>query len=543
MAVGRKVFNLQGRANLLLLITCLSLWFCFVSYANANELVNLPLHDEAYAFAKRLTAKNLIRNRLDTTRPLTRRAVAEALIEISERYQAGQIALTEVESNHLRHFQYLFGDEIESLKPGFLEQAESKHTFTVKGEEYKVDFDLKAKQETAFVKPLVKESVKESQNTSITSTEVITFGKLGSNVGISSTLHSRVLLGSDTYNPYQAENVWNMEPAFTAAIVSMEGYVVLDWPWASVQWGVDEAWWGPGWHGALMLSDNSPPKGSLRLSGSYGTVKFTYFTAILGGGWFMEYHPKYMAAHRLEFLPYRGINIGLSEIIVFADRYEPRYLNPFISYQIMQTEDLKNNGLLGADFDITLVPSVEFYGELMVDDFQINEGMDAFRVWNSKYGLLVGGYWIDPFGLEDIDARIEYAFINQYAYTHKYDITRYTHEGYIIGHRIGTDADDLWFDVKRWFTDRFRVSLTYERERQGEGNVEKKHSVDGPRFWEFLSGVAQTTHSFSVGLSYVSFGRYSIEAEYTHSRIRNADHNPGINRKGHQLIVKAENRF
>jgi hypothetical protein len=179
----------------------------------------------------------------------------------------------------------------------------------------------------------------------------------------------------------------------------------------------------------------------------------------------------------------------------------------------------------------------------MVDDLQLNEGMDVFRVWNSKYGLLVGGYWTDPFGLKDIDARIEYAFINQYAYTHKYDITRYTHEGYIIGHQIGTDADDLWFDIKRWVTDKFRVSFTYERERQGEGNVEKKHSVDGPRFWEFLSGVTQATHLFSVGLSYISFGKYFVEVEYAHSRIKNADHKPGISRKGHRLIMKAENRF
>jgi len=281
-------------------------------------------------------------------------------------------------------------------------------------------------------------------------------------------------------------------------------------------------------------------------------LKFTYFTAILRENT-PEYHPKYMSAHRIEVLPYQGINIGISEVMVFADRYELRYLNPFITFQGTQTEDLKNNGFLGADFDITLVPSIEFYGELMVDDFQPAEERNPFRVWNSKYGLLVGGYWVDPFGLRDTDVRVEYAFVNQYAYTHKYEITRYTHQGFVIGHSMGTDADDLWFDIKHWFTDKLRFSLTYERERQGEGDVKKNHpldrpppkpkAVDTPKYWEFLSGIAESTHSFSVGLSYMSIGRYSADAEYTYSQIRNANHKSGVDGKEHRLVMKAKYRF
>jgi hypothetical protein len=552
MVIPGRVSSLQGRVCLCLLSLCSFLLFCFAS--QANELVNLKLHNEVCAFVKRLTARNLIEKRLDTTQPLPRREIAEALIEASEKHQSGQIELTDIEEKHLKYYQWLFGDEIEALRPSFLSLAKKRHGITLEGEEYKIDFDFKAKQEGASVNT----SLGENRNTAITSTDVILLAQLGSHLGTSSTLSTHVLLGSTAYNPYETELIGGVHEE-VKGILSTEGYIILNSPWMSLQWGFDGSWWGPGWHGALMLSDNSAPKDNLKLFGSYGPVKFSYFTAILRERT-SEYHPKYMSAHRLEILPYPGIDIGFSEVMVFADRYELRYLNPFMPFQVLQTEDLKNNALLGAYYDITLLPSIEFYGEVMVDDFQV-PGMagvgllDGFRVWNSKYGILAGGYWVDPLGLSDTDVRMEYAFVNQYAYTHKYDITRYTHQGFVIGHWMGTDADDLWFDIKHWLTDKLRISLTYERERQGEGDVQKNHPLElppgqpkpedaePPKYWEFLSGITESIHSFSLGLSYASIGRYSLDTQYTYSRIENAGNELGIDGKEHQLIMKADYRF
>lgn len=533
------------KQSLFLLTSLLFLLICFIS--QANELVNLSLHDEVYAFVKRIIAKNLMVKRLDNTQPLTRRDIAEALIEISEKYKLREIKLTDVEKKHLEKYLRLFGNEIEAIKPGFYLSAKKKNIFTVKGEDYRIDFDLKSKQEAAYIKA----GSNAGKNKSITSLDFSFFVKLGEHLGISSILHDRMLYGKADYNPYRAERAEKLLGK-SEAINAMEGYIILSSPRASIQWGVDGSWWGPGWHGALMISDNSAPKDNLRVIGRYGPVKFTYFTAILREKT-LEYQPKYMSAHRVEFLPHRRISIGLSEVMVFADRYEPRYLNPFISFYMVQTENYKNNGLLGLDFDATLLPSVVLYGELMVDDLQPSAGMDIFRAWNSKYGILLGGYWVDPFGLEDTDLRLEYAFINQYAYTHRYDITRYTHQDFIIGHWIGTDADDLWLDIKHWLTDKLRASLTYEMERQGEGDVRKPHPLeplpgkpvpkDAPEYWEFLSGVVELTHSISVGLSCASIGRYSAGAEYTYSRIKNAHHNFGANEKEHKLVIKAGYHF
>jgi hypothetical protein len=549
MVLARNILGPKGRSVgiricLYTLILCFLSLFCSISLA--NELVNLNLHHEVYAFIKRLKAKNLIGNRQYNTQPLMRREATEALIEISEKHLSGQIELTNIEEKHLRRYQWLFGDEIELLRPGLLPPAKKKHTIAVQSENYRVDFDLMAKQEIALARTVSE----KQQNTSITSVDFAFSAKLGEHLGIASILHDRILLGSGSYNPYENEVSYELKDE-SRTLNAMEGYAILDLPWLSLQWGIDDIWWGPGWHGALMISDNSAPKDTLKLSGIYGPLKFTYLTSILREDP-PENQPKYMSAHRLEFFPHRGISIGLNEVMIFADRYELRYLNPFIIFYTLQTEDFKNNGLLGVDLDITLIPSVEFYAEVMVDDFQTPEGGDAFRAWNSKYGILTGAYWADPFGVGNTDVRFEYAFVNQYAYTHRYEITRYTHQDFVIGHWMGTDADDVWIDIEHWFTDKLRVSLTYERERQGEGDVRKRHPLDPPEleqtieppeYWEFLSGVTESTHSVSLGLSFNSIGRYSAGARYTYSQIRNVENEPGVDGKEHQLLITGDYRF
>ena len=540
MVLARNILDPKGRSVgiricLYILILCLLSLFCSIS--QANELVNLNLHNEVYAFIKRLRAKNLIENGPYNTQPLTRREATEALIEVSGKYLSGQIELTNIEEKHLRRYQWLFGDEIELVRPGLLPPTKKKHTIAVESKNYTVDFDLTAKQEFARV-CLVSE---KQQSTSITSVDFAFSAKLGKHLGIASILHDRLLLGSGSYNPYKNEASHDLKGE-SRTLNAMEGYAILDLSWLSLQWGMDDIWWGPGWHGALMISDNSAPKGTLKLSGIYGPLKFTYLTSILREDT-PSYQPKYMSAHRLEFLPHRGIGIGLNEVMIFADRYELRYLNPFIIFYTLQTEDLKNNSLLGIDLDITLIPSIELYAEVMLDDFQTPEGWDAFRYWNSKYGILTGAYWTDPFGVENTDVRFEYAFVNQYAYTHKYEITRYTYQDFVIGHWMGTDADDMWINIEHWFTDRLRASLAYERERQGEGDVTEGYTPETPKYWEFLSGVTESTHSVSLGLSYNSIGRYSAGAKYTYSQIRNVEHEPGIDGREHQLLVMGNYRF
>jgi len=541
MAVTTRLINLRRRISICLL--CLCLLISFRPSLQANELVNLTIHDEVYVFLKRLVAKNLITKKPYNTQPLVRREVAEALIEITEKQQSGQIELTDTEKTHLESFQWLFANEIDLLKPGFLLQTDNPHAVTLSGKDYKIDLNFKVKNEVSVAKP----SSEDRRNTSITSTYLIMRAKLGERVGISGVADGRFLLGSKSYNPYQNEQAYVFPKGVEKfrLLANMESYVTVDLSWLSAQWGMENVWWGPGWHGALMISDNSDPADTLKFSGLYGPIRFTYLTSVLKGK-----GKKYMSAHRLEFLPHQGISIGMSEVMVIVEQYNLRYLNPFLVFAGAQNDNVRSNNMMSLDLDITLLPSIELYAEIMLDDLQVGSGLDILRDWGSKYGTLVGGYWVDPLSLKDTDARIEYAFINQYAYTNTYEgyFSQYTHAGSVIGHWMGPDADDLWFEIKHWLSDRLRASLTYERERQGEGGVNKRFPfvIGDPEpfdFWEFLSGVTESTHSFSAGLSYISIGKWDVDTGYTYSKTRNVGHKSGVDGTKHQLLVEVEHRF
>jgi len=175
----------------------------------------------------------------------------------------------------------------------------------------------------------------------------------------------------------------------------------------------------------LLLSDNSAQKDMLKLSGQYGPLRFTDFTSSLPGE-----EKRYLIGHHLEIQPFHWLNIGVSETVIQGYDYENRYLNPFIVYIVLESEGKKSqnrNILVSVDFDLTTrlksgaMPGLKLYSELLIDDFQLSEGKNAFKVWNSKLGLLAGFFWVDPLWISDTDLRVEYAALTQYSVANIFD--------------------------------------------------------------------------------------------------------------------------
>ena len=463
---------------------------------------------------------------------------------------------------------WLFSNEIEALQsPGTtpIENPVSlperkKYLLRTQGQHYRFDFDPRASQEYAVFQDddtALPEDTPQETATSITSLDLVVRGKLGTSLGFADAIHSRLFRGSDRYNPYPADLAENSHRygEFQNSN-SMEGYLLYRFPWLTIEIGRDELWWGPGWHGALTLSDNSASKDLIKLSGQYDWIGFTALTATLREPSDV-YIPKYLSAHRLEIQPVPGVQLGVDEVVVYADRFEASYLNPVIIYFITEPglEKSPDNRLLGLDFDLTLMPRIEFYGELMIDDFRSQEGINAFRAPETKFGVLLGAYWVDPLGLKDTDLRIEYAFINQFAYTHDAPETRYLHDGRIIGHWLGTDAEDLWLFAQHWFTPTMRMRLVYERERHGEGDVTKSlpyrrardsalpPEAQRPDQWEYLSGVVETTHTIALGFSLHLIGRYLFDVEYALLKRENIANQVNADRDEGRLVIQARYQF
>jgi hypothetical protein len=518
----------------------------------AQPLVNVPLGDELYQevydFIDRLVAKSAVDNVFKNTLPYSRKEVAQILIELDGKVKQGGLKLSRVEEQKLNQFLAVFSEDFHSLDYPTAYPSKNTHLLQTRREKYQFGFDF------GLGEDVISRSQESRQTGYATLFRPTASGQIQDDFAFYSDFKVYYLSQTQFPDIPKTEGRRISQAKVGTATGALSNYYLkFKLPWFELFYGKDNLHWGPGRHGALMLSENPEPINMLRLTALYPPIKFQAFTGILQS----ELAKKYFSSHRLEYHPFKRIRLGISESIVYSERFEAIYLNPVQIYLITQTSNKyfkgqaqKNpdNVLISGDLDIILLKNLELYGELLIDDFlPFSYGLRSYKNWGSKFGILFGSYYVDPLGLEYTDLRVEYAFINQYTYTHHRPANAYTNSDSIIGHHIGTDADDLWLNLKHWFTPNFTVALGYELERHGKGNVNTPHEgKKGARDddeWEFLSGVTESTHSITLGASYNLIGKYSMTLEYTHSWIKNVSNQNGANENNNQVLLSGQYRF
>ena len=514
----------------------------FSSVAQSADLVNVPIDHEVYSFIDRLAAKGVLPVGVQASKPLSRGQVADLLIEISRKVGAGELSLSDIEQAHLKAYSKIFAQEFRKRGINVTPQQERKYFFTLQDKRYTLNIQPGLQQRT-----VIQQSDK-SDGTEIIFLHPTIFGEIEEKFAYNTDYKWGPLISGEKY-VLQPDETRYSAGGFKQ-INTLEAYTKIGWHGLSLELGKDDLWWGPGRYGALMLSDNTDSKDLLKFEGTMGLFKLIAFTATLRS----KFGDKYMSGHRLEMNFFDWFTLALHETVIYADRFDLGYQNPFTIYLIaipMTEYGLKgghgyfgDNALIGGDFNIRIAPNIELYSEFMLDDYHPKGGLlQSIRGWDSKFGILSGVYYLDPFNFKDTDLRIEYAFLNQYVYTHENRVNAYTNRGRAIGHHIGPDADDLRIELKRWFTDKIQTTFAYEFLRHGEGNIDKSHQPTYPEEWEFLSGITESTHSLSLKLSYLSIGNYSFSANYNYSWIKNSEHQLSVDDSKQQLVVEAEYLF
>ena len=521
--------------------------------AFANPLIDVSLNDEQYLhvydFLDRMAAKKVIGGILKNSRPYSRGEVATALAALDKRVSSGDARLSRIEQKHLAHLTRIFAVDLPDAvarNEAIYQYHDDEYLLQTQGETYRFGLSMEA-GETIVNR---NQSDKTQQTGYATLLRPTVTGQVKDNFAFYSDLKFYYLSGATFPDiPKTEAKVGQAGLGATTAALAIS-YVKFKLPWFELLLGKENLSWGPGRHGALFISDNPLPMNMVKLNAWYKWIKFSAFTSILGS----DIGKKYMSGHRLEFNLWDKVSLGICENVVYANRFETIYTNPFQIYAVTEipskivggeSVSSPDNVLVSGDLDILLLRDLEFYGELLMDDFYPNYGLRSPFNWGSKWGILLGFYYVDPFSIPDTDLRIEYTFVNQYTYTHEPMDTTYTHYDAVIGHHIGADADDLFIDVRHWFTDKLRMAIGYELERHGEGDVNKPHPTDAPRDdeWEFLSGVTQSTSSLSLALSYASTGKAFAGVEYTYSWIKNLNNQFGDNQLTQQFIIKGCYRF
>jgi hypothetical protein len=243
---------------------------------------------------------------------------------------------------------------------------------------------------------------------------------------------------------------------------------------------------------------------------------------------------RYFSAHRIEIKPFRQLDIGFSESVVYGGigrQIEFYYTNPLTWYHGEQLNKGNDDNTF-LSFDFTFYPrnGISLYGEFMVDDFQIEKKSKGDDEPN-ELGYIGGVYITDPIRNSNLDLSFEYTRINNWTYNQGHTWNRYVNDGKIIGHFLGPDRESLYFSIKKWFVWGGWAQLSYERQNIGEGNVFSDWTdpwllSTGQYQEKFPTGVVEKRDIYGLSVSLFRFRGLRVEADNFLIGVRNKGNEP-----------------
>ena len=213
----------------------------------------------------------------------------------------------------------------------------------------------------------------------------------------------------------------------------------------NIQFGYDRNFIGNGYR-SMFLSDFGNSNLFLKINTRIWKLNYQNL--------FMELNPshirrgdnlldkKYVTMHHLSWQATRWLNIGFFEAVVFGrpNRYDFSYLNPIIFYRsIEQQNGSPDNANVGMDFKANIAKRVQLYGQLLLDEFKLSEVRGGNGWWGNKYGLQLGGKYVDVAGIKNLDIQGELNIVRPFTYSFRDSVANYMHYNQPLAHPRGAN--------------------------------------------------------------------------------------------------------
>lgn len=217
-----------------------------------------------------------------------------------------------------------------------------------------------------------------------------------------------------------------------------------------VQAGYDKQFIGDGLR-SMILSDFSSPFLFAKINTRVGRFQYTNLYSQLTADVFFNqgfpaegtYPTKFFTMHRLGVNITPRLNIGVSEFIV-AEEAELEYYNPIIFLRAAELfRGSPNNTLLSLDWSWNIKNSIKFYGQMIIDDFEIDAIRSGLKGWENKFGIQLGAKYIDAFKIPNLDLQGEFNIARPYFYAYEEPAASYTNFRNPLAHPLGANFREL----------------------------------------------------------------------------------------------------
>jgi hypothetical protein len=219
------------------------------------------------------------------------------------------------------------------------------------------------------------------------------------------------------------------------------------WKYFDLQLGYDKNFIGDGYR-SLFLSDYAAPYLFGKINTRIWKLNYQVIYAQLVGQHLVNdsnylYPKKYGVFHHLSINVFPWLNAGIFENVIFtrSTGFDLSYLNPvafLVSAQ--QQNGSPDKTTAGLDFKANVGHSVQFYGQLLIDEFilhQILHYSDGY--WANKQGIQLGMKYINAFTVKNLDLQFETNIVRPYTYQHDDSIDNYSHYNQPLAHPLGAN--------------------------------------------------------------------------------------------------------
>ena len=195
-----------------------------------------------------------------------------------------------------------------------------------------------------------------------------------------------------------------------------------------------------------------------------------------------EYTSKYSAIHYFNWHVNKHLSFGLFEAVIMGPDhgFEIQYLNPSIFFRPVEFSlGSSDNALLGLNTKITISDKFHFYGQLVLDDFNVSKFKSdvkhliypdstgfEYGFFGNKYSLQAGFKTYDFFHIKNLNWFVEYNYSRPYCYSHHDSEQNYSHYGRAFAHPLGANFVE-WVSGIDYMHKRLQTSIRLIYARTG----------------------------------------------------------------------------
>jgi hypothetical protein len=216
----------------------------------------------------------------------------------------------------------------------------------------------------------------------------------------------------------------------------------------------------------LLLSDNSFNYPFLKLTANVWRIKYSVLYAqfidlLSPHDPDIGYRKKYGTFHYLDIKIARRLYFGFFEGVIWKSdslgsrNFEFNYLNPVIFLRPVEGSlDSPDNMMLGSNIKYKISDKTSFYGQLLLDEFKLNEVKAGNGWWGNKQAFQVGLKTFSVAGIKNLNLQGELNFVRPYTYEHRSTLQNYAHYNQALAHPLGANfIEEIFladYSIKRW---------------------------------------------------------------------------------------------